>query len=445
MTFAKALLSRLGFKPSGIRRQLHAIYRTQAVIEFDPDGHVLTANRQFLELMGYRLADIQGQHHRIFLGRSGVDEREYQAFWDRLRRGEAFVGRCERMKRDGSAVWLQANYSPVLDRAGRVVRIVKYAMDISAEVLRDAEATSQLAAVGRAQAVIEFTLDGHILRCNQNFLDAMGYASEDELVGKHHSVFMPPEERGTREYAEFWAKLGQGHYHRGQFRRKGRQGNDVWIEANYSPVLDQFGTPFKVVKYATDITARFEATQLVAAAFAQLQELMRESALSARDADAQTREVTAIAEAGDAVLGSAVAAMDRITTDSKRIGEMVGLIDDIAFQTNLLALNAAVEAARAGEHGRGFAVVAGEVRGLARRSADAAKEIKTVIGSSNQSIEAGHARVNDSGRMMEQIRAAAQRAGSIMDGIVQASNQHDERLIEVRRAVARLENAVLKA
>ncbi|KQP45154.1 PAS domain-containing methyl-accepting chemotaxis protein [Pseudorhodoferax sp. Leaf274] len=440
----RALSSILPGRGARARRQLQALYGNQAVVEFDPDGRVRKANAQFLALMGYSLDALRGQHHRIFLDMAEHDERAYGQFWERLRRGEAFVGRCKRLTGAGQEVWLQANYSPVLDRSGRVVRVVKYAMDISAEVLRDAEATSQLAAVGRAQAVIEFTLDGHILRCNRNFLDAMGYASEDELVGRHHSMFVAPQERASREYAAFWNRLAAGEHHRGQFRRIGRQGNDVWIEANYSPVVNQSGQPFKVVKYATDITARFEATRLVQQAFEQLQQLVRDGAERAHGAHAHTRDVAAAALAGDQAIGSAVQSMEQISADSRRIGEMVGLIDGIAFQTNLLALNAAVEAARAGEQGRGFAVVAGEVRNLARRSADAAREIKTVIGASAQSVLTGNARVHDTGRAIQQMQQAAGRASDIMDGIVQAARTQDARLGAVRQAMGQLENAVVR-
>lgn len=444
MSFINALLSRLGLATRQADHQLQAIYRSQAVIEFDVNGNILFANDRFLALMACRLDEIKGKNHRMFVDPTETDEQVYRDFWARLGRGEAFVGRFKRLTGKKNEVWLQANYNPVLNRAGQVVRIVKYAMDISAEVLREAEASSQLAAVSRAQAVIEFTLEGQILRCNRNFLDAMGYASEDELIGKHHSIFMPQEERTSRQYADFWSHLAQGHHHRGQFRRIGRQGNNVWIEANYSPVLNQFGKPSKVVKYASDVTARFEATQMVAAAFEQLQHLVEESAIQAHAADEKTREVTALAQAGDAAISSTVEAMNRISADAKRIGEMVGLIDGIAFQTNLLALNAAVEAARAGEHGRGFSVVANEVRSLSLRSADAAKEIKLVIQSSAQSVQSGHARVHDSGRIMTQMRTASQDAGEIMNGIVQATRGHDARLGAVHQAVSRLEDTVTK-
>jgi methyl-accepting chemotaxis protein len=176
MSFINALLSRLGRFSSQAQQQIQAIYRSQAVIEFDVHGNILYANDRFLALMACRLDDIQGKHHRMFVDPTDTDAQAYKAFWARLCGGEAFVGRCKRLTGKRNAVWLQANYNPVLNRAGKVERIVKYAMDISAEVLREAEASSQLAAVSRAQAIIEFTLEGEILRCNRNFLDAMGYA-----------------------------------------------------------------------------------------------------------------------------------------------------------------------------------------------------------------------------------------------------------------------------
>ncbi len=206
---------------------------------------------------------------------------EYAQFWQRLRSGEAFVGRCRRIRGDGSDIWLQANYSPVRRADGTVTSIVKYAMDITDQVLRDAEAQSQLAAVSRAQAVIEFGLDGTILRANRNFLATMGYRDESEIVGQHHRIFMPAEERASPAYAAFWHHLGSGQFHSGQFRRVGKGGETVWIEASYNPVLDDTGRPFKVVKYATDITARFQATRTLQGAFEELNSLVTKSASQA--------------------------------------------------------------------------------------------------------------------------------------------------------------------
>ena len=243
MNLFASLVSLVSGPRVSARRQLQSLYRNQAVIEFEPDGTVVYANESFLALMGYSLRELKGRHHRTFVDATEQGSPNYLQFWNRLQRGEAFVGRCRRITGNGGEVWLQANYSPVLDGSGKVVRVVKYAMDISQQVLRDAETQSQLAAVGRAQAVIEFDLQGRILRANRNFLDALGYRHEHEIVGKHHSMFVSAEERQGAAYRAFWEHLGRGQFHQGQFARVGRNGNTVWIEANYNPVLDHSGQP----------------------------------------------------------------------------------------------------------------------------------------------------------------------------------------------------------
>ncbi len=432
------------FTSRAMRRQLDALYRNQAVIEFSPEGIILSANPNFEKTIGYSMDELKGQHHRMLVDPDEAASSDYRRFWERLAAGEAFVGRCRRVRGNGSDIWLQANYSPMLDRDGSVVRVVKYAMDITEQVLRDAEAQSQLAAVSRSQAVIEFALDGTILRANGNFLTAMGYHDERDIVGKHHSIFVRPEERSSPGYAAFWRELGAGRYHHGQFCRQGRAGNAVWIEASYNPVLDETGRPFKVVKYATDITARFEATRTLQVAFHELNTLVVDSAGKANEAHQQTRQVLSTATDGTAATGRAVEAMGAIRLDSQRIAEIVGLIDGIAFQTNLLALNAAVEAARAGEQGRGFAVVAGEVRTLSQRSAAAAQEIKTLIAASRQRVQEGDAHVQETGKVMQGIKTSAHEVAEIMGGIVEAAQSQHARMGAVNQAMGLLEAAVVR-
>jgi len=428
-----------------MRRQLDALYRNQAVVEFSPEGMILAANPNFESTIGHPLSALQGQHHRMLVDPEEARSADYRHFWDRLRAGEAFVGRCRRIRGDGSDIWLQANYSPVTDASGRVLRVVKYAMDITAQALRDAEAQSQLAAVSRAQAVIEFALDGTVLRANRNFLAALGYTDEREIVGQHHRIFVLPEERHSPAYASFWQQLGAGQFHHGQFCRQARDGRQVWIEASYNPVFDDTGRPFKVVKYATDITARFEATRTLQGAFEHLNALVLQSASRAAEAHTQTQKVLSVALEGTAATGRAVQAMGAIRQDSKRIAEIVGLIDGIAFQTNLLALNAAVEAARAGEQGRGFAVVAGEVRTLSQRSAGAAQEIKQLIAASTLRVQEGDTHVQETGKVMQGIKTSADKVSEIMGGIAEAAQSQSARMGAVHKAMGLLEAAVVRS
>ncbi|RZL83905.1 MAG: PAS domain S-box protein [Sphingomonas sp.] len=232
-----------------------AIDRSRARIEFAPDGTVLAANVLFLDLMGYALAEVKGQHHTLFVSTGESDGDAYRVFWEGLRRGEAQTCEFKRIAKGGRQVWIQATYNPVLDRAGRVTRIVKFATDITAQVLRNIDHDGQLDALHRSQAVIEFALDGTILTANQNFLDAVGY-SLDEIQGRHHGLFVDPSEREGGAYREFWAKLARGEFAAGEFRRIAKGGREIWIQATYNPICDRDGKPIKVVKFATDITAQ---------------------------------------------------------------------------------------------------------------------------------------------------------------------------------------------
>jgi methyl-accepting chemotaxis protein len=232
---------------------LQAIDKSQAVIEFMVDGTILTANENFLSTIGYRLDEIKGRHHRMFVDASVADGAAYRSFWQALARGEFQSGEFQRIGKHGREVWLQASYNPILDAAGRVQKIIKFAADITAQKMRNAEYQGQVEAIGRAQGVIEFALDGTILNANTNFLAVMGYDLA-EVQGKHHSIFVSRDYAQSTEYREFWDRLRAGQFQTAEFKRVGKGGREVWILATYNPILDPAGRPFKVIKFATDIT-----------------------------------------------------------------------------------------------------------------------------------------------------------------------------------------------
>jgi methyl-accepting chemotaxis protein len=235
--------------------QLEAINRSQAVIEFNTDGTIITANKNFLDTMGYRLEEISGQHHRMFVDPETRQSAEYRAFWDNLKRGQYQSGAYKRFGKGGRPIWIRASYNPVVDGSGRTVKIVKFATDVTAQRIRSMEDAGKIAAIERAQAVIEFHLDGTIVTANDHFLNATGYALA-EIQGKHHQMFVAPEDRDSGAYREFWASLNRGEFRSGEFKRFGKAGKEIWIFATYNPILDEVGKPFKVVKFASDVTAQ---------------------------------------------------------------------------------------------------------------------------------------------------------------------------------------------
>ncbi|WP_372767483.1 methyl-accepting chemotaxis protein [Pseudoalteromonas sp.] len=232
---------------------LEALSRSQAVIEFYPDGTIITANTNFLAALGYRLEQIQGHHHRMFVPDDLVNTLEYTEFWSRLARGEFISGEFNRIKADGNEIWINASYNPVLNEQGTVTKVVKYASDITAQKVAAADSAGQLEAISKSQAVIEFNLDGTIITANDNFCATTGYRLE-EIIGKHHSLFVEPGYAASHEYRDFWQKLNRGEFCSGEYQRLGKGEKQIWIQASYNPILDPKGRPLKVVKYATDIT-----------------------------------------------------------------------------------------------------------------------------------------------------------------------------------------------
>jgi len=238
--------------------QIDAISKSQAVIEFNMDGTVRAANDNFLNALGYTLDEIKGKHHSMFVEESFKNSIAYTEFWAKLNRGEYDAAEYKRIGKGGREVWIQASYNPIFDLNGKPFKVVKYATDVTRQKLQNADYRGQIDAISKAQAVIEFNMDGTVLTANENFLNALGYTL-DEIKGRHHSMFVDEAYRKTSDYKEFWAKLNRGEYQAAEYKRIGKGGREVWIQASYNPIFDLNRKPFKVVKYATDITTQKNA------------------------------------------------------------------------------------------------------------------------------------------------------------------------------------------
>ncbi len=669
--------------------QIEAISRSQAVIEFNMDGTVIQANDNFLNTLGYRLEEIQGKHHSIFVEPGYVQSPEYARFWEQLNAGEFQAARYKRLGKGGKEIWIEASYNPIFGLDGKPFKVVKYATDVTESMNREADYSAQIAAISKSQAVIEFNMDGTIIQANDNFLNTVGY-SQEEIQGKHHRMFVDPEYAQSPEYARFWEKFNAGEYESARYKRLGKGGREIWIQASYNPIFDLNGKPFKVVKYATDVTAEveqerevarlksavdgaqsnfmicdadlnitycnpavvgvmrarqselrqiwpgFDADKLVGSnidafhknpahqrallsdpgrlpakaeikvaglefevnatmiigpggeylgnmvewkdvteqkdAVRQIQNLIddavsgqldkriateqfegfllnlgeginrlmdavvepvqetrrvisgladgdltqnmngefegefaelrdavnttmnkllsmvneigtasgtiasaaneisqgtadlsqrseeqassleetassmeeltgtvRQNADNAREANQLANSARDEATKGGEVVGKAITAMAEINQSSKKIADIIGVIDEIAFQTNLLALNAAVEAARAGEQGRGFAVVAAEVRNLAQRSASAAKEIKSLINDSVEKVTEGSKLVDQSGATLEEIVGSVKKVSDIIAEIASAGQEQASGIDQINKAVTQMD------
>ena len=496
------------------RAVLAAMSRSQAIIEFDTTGTILHANENFLNAMGYALSEIVGQHHRMFVEPEEAASADYAAFWAELAGGRFDRRQYKRIAKGGREIWIEASYNPVF-RGRKPYKVVKFATDITAIKRKAQEDEGKLSALGRAQAIIEFTPNGDILAANENFLAALGYELS-EIVGRHHAMFCAPDYVASADYKAFWRRLAEGQFVSDQFTRLAKGGGKIHIQASYNPILDANGKVFKVVKFATDVTERVRSMEEIGAGLGRLAECnirmtidrpfvpefeplrrdfnnsigafqetlskvldqthmlngsgqvmhraaedlsertrrqavaleetaaaLTQATVAVRSSTERTRETRklvqdarASANTSASVVSNTVSAMQRIESASSEIGQIIGVIDEIAFQTNLLALNAGVEAARAGDAGRGFAVVAQEVRELAQRSAKAAREIKTLITNSRAEVQEGVRLVGETGRALREIENFVTEIDHNVDAIATSAAEQASGLEEISSAVS---------
>ena len=402
-----------------------ALNRVQAVIEFELDGTVLHANENFLRVVGYSLAEVQGKHHAIFCDPEYVKTDEYSNFWAKLGRGEFDQGEYKRRARDGREVWINASYNPILDADGKPYKVIKFATDITALKKRNVEYEGKVSAIGKAQAVIEFDMQGNVLEANDNFLAVMDYDLSD-IQGEHHRMFCEPEYASSTEYKKFWQKLNRGEFDAGRYKRLGNHGKVVWIQATYNPILDLNGKPYKVVKFAIDISEQVNlenSIQAKAANDSRKVNALLDSVARAAQGDLTCNIVPEGSEPIDLLAGG----ISKMIVDLRGvIGNVVSAANGFADASNAIAeratgvavgtqaLGATVEEMNASIDGLTFSI-----NSIAENTSNADSLAKAT----QQEAESGARAVAKSIEAMDLINRSSEDIGEIVKVISEIANQ----------------------